>query len=212
MKMNKLLVVAVLFSLFLASCSEIQVKENSPAAENSEMTYYFNTFIDGDYDTVVTKVKEALKKEGFGVITTIDLQEKMKAKLGKDFRPYLILGACSPEHAYQALEAEDKIGTMLPCNVIIQEAGENRYEVAAVNPIASMQAIKNENLGGVAQEITVKLKNVIEDLSVSGQKRNYFIFQSIVSFLGCDIGFEIPFIGSHAENDLIIPFKSLYGE
>lgn len=169
MKMKKLFFLVVFLPVVLASCSEFQMKEASPSAESSDVPYYFNTFVEGDYDTVVDQVKEALKKEGFGVITTINIQESMKAKLGKEFRPYLILGACSPEHAYKALEAEDKIGTMLPCNVIIQEAGENRFEVAAVNPIASMQAIKNENLGLVAQEVTVKLKKVIEDLSRSGQ-------------------------------------------
>ncbi|MBU2650050.1 MAG: DUF302 domain-containing protein [Bacteroidetes bacterium] len=132
--------------------------------------YYFNTYLEGtSLDSAIVTVTEALKKEGFGVISTINIQEKIKEKLGKDFRPYIILGACSPQHAYEALNAEDKIGTMLPCNVIIQEAGEGRYEVAAVNPIASMQAIKNEKLGTVAQEVTVKLKKVISDLDNTGK-------------------------------------------
>ena len=136
----------------------------APASQSDNTTYYFNTFLEGDYDTVIMKVKEALREEGFGVVSTINMQEKIKDKLGKDIRQYVILGACSPKHAYQALMAEDKIGTMLPCNVIVQEVGEGKYEVAAVNPIASMQAIKNPELGVVAQEVTVHLKRVIENL------------------------------------------------
>jgi len=157
-------------ALVFTSCMNNNTQEASPATSNSDVMYYFNTYLEGtSLDSAIVTVTEALKKEGFGVISTINIQEKIKEKLGKDFRPYIILGACSPQHAYEALNAEDKIGTMLPCNVIIQEAGEGRYEVAAVNPIASMQAIKNEKLGTVAQEVTVKLKKVISDLDNTGK-------------------------------------------
>jgi uncharacterized protein (DUF302 family) len=106
----------------------------------------------------------ALKTEGFGVISEIRMHEKLKEKLNVDFRKYTILGACNPPYAYKALQTEDKIGTMLPCNVIVQELSEKQIEIAAVNPIASMQAVKNENLNGIAEEITAKLKRVISNL------------------------------------------------
>lgn len=110
------------------------------------------------------KVREALKNEGFGILTEIDVQATLKKKLNVDFRKYVILGACNPPFAYQALQAEDKIGVMLPCNVIIQEMADNKIEVAAVDPIASMQAVGNTSLGAVAVEVQQKLKRVIDNL------------------------------------------------
>ena len=126
--------------------------------------YYFSVMMNGSYDEVEMKVKEALKKEGFGVITYIEIDQKLNEKLGVEMDKYVILGACSPKHAYQALQAENKIGTMLPCNVIIRETGKDEYEVAAVNPIASMMAIQNEDLVTVAMEVTENLKKVIASL------------------------------------------------
>jgi uncharacterized protein (DUF302 family) len=116
------------------------------------------------FDEVVAKVTEELKKGGFGILTDIDVQATLKKKMNADFRKYRILGACNPPYAYQALLAEDKIGTMLPCNVIVQEIAEGKVEVAAIDPIASMQAVQNPKLGGIAIEVQAKLKKVIDNL------------------------------------------------
>jgi len=128
------------------------------------MKYYFNKTLHLTFEETIEGVKKALQNEGFGVISEIDLHEKLKDKLDVDFRKYKILGACNPSYAYKALQKEDKIGTMLPCNVIVQELGANEIEVAAVDPIASMQAVENKGLADIAQEIQAKLKNVINSL------------------------------------------------
>jgi len=128
------------------------------------MNYYFNKTLKGNFDEIIKKVTEELKAEGFGVLTDINIQEALKTKLDVDFKQYRILGACNPPFAHKALLAEDKIGTMLPCNVIVQEINSGVVEVAAVNPIASMQAVKNEQLNEIANEISLKLKNVIHKL------------------------------------------------
>lgn len=129
------------------------------------MDYYFKkTLNDTTFDQTIEKVTEGLKKEGFGVLTEIDIKATLKKKLDIDFYNYRILGACNPPFAYKALQAEDKIGTMLPCNVIVQEREPEIIEVSAVDPIASMMAIENEALGEVAAQVRSKLKNVIEQL------------------------------------------------
>jgi uncharacterized protein (DUF302 family) len=128
------------------------------------MSYYFNKTIDMTLDEAINKVTEELKKEGFGVLTEIDVTAALKKKINVDFRKYRILGACNPSFAYKALLAEDKIGTMLPCNVIVQEKEDGKIEVVAVDPVASMQAIKNKNLGEIATTVQSKLKQVIENL------------------------------------------------
>ncbi len=128
------------------------------------MKYYIDKVTDYTFDEAVEKVTEELKKEGFGVLSEINIHEKLKEKLDVDFRKYLILGACNPPAAYQALQAEDKIGTMLPCNVIVQETSNNKVEVAAVNPIASMMAVENPALEAIATDITDRLKRVIAAL------------------------------------------------
>tara|TARA_R110002167_G_scaffold34477_4_gene109760 strand:+ start:549 stop:935 length:387 start_codon:yes stop_codon:yes gene_type:complete len=128
------------------------------------MKYYFNKTLNGNFDQIIEKVTEELKKEGFGILTEIDVKETLKKKLDIDFKKYKILGACNPSYAHKALVAEDKIGTMLPCNVIVQEISKGIVEVAAVNPMASMQSVENEALKDIAQEITAKLENVIEKL------------------------------------------------
>jgi uncharacterized protein (DUF302 family) len=128
------------------------------------MSYYFSKTLNVSFVEAVARVTEELKKEGFGILTDIDVQATLKKKLNADFRKYRILGACNPPFAYQALQAEDKIGLMLPCNVIVQELSEGKVEVAAIDPITSMQAINNPLLGSVAQQVHAKLKKVIESL------------------------------------------------
>lgn len=128
------------------------------------MKYYFSKQLDVPLDDAVAKVIEALGREGFGVLTDIDVSATLKKKLNVDFRSYRILGACNPSFAYQALQAEDKVGTMLPCNVIVQESSPGRSEVAAIDPIASMQAIENPQLQAVADQVRKKLQRVINEL------------------------------------------------
>ena len=128
------------------------------------MAYYFHTILKATFADTVDKVSAELQKEGFGVLSEIDVKEKLKEKLGVDFRNYLILGACNPPYAHKALQIEDKIGTMLPCNVIVQELDDGRIEVAAIDPVASMQAVDNPKLGDVAAEIRSRLKLVISRL------------------------------------------------
>ncbi|MBU2444182.1 MAG: DUF302 domain-containing protein [Bacteroidetes bacterium] len=128
------------------------------------MNYYFTKTINSTFEDAIQKVTDELKKEGFGILTEIDVKETLKKKLDVDFKKYRILGACNPPFAYKALQAEDKIGAMLPCNVIVIEQEENKIEVAAVDPVASMQAINNESLGDIALEIQSKLKKVIDRL------------------------------------------------
>jgi len=128
------------------------------------MSYYFNKMVKGNFDEVIIKVTDELKKEGFGILTEIDVKETLKKKLDVDFKKYKILGACNPPFAYEALKAEDKIGAMLPCNVIVIEQAPGQIEVAAVDPIASMQAVSNQNLGKVATEVQSKLRKVVNNL------------------------------------------------
>jgi uncharacterized protein (DUF302 family) len=128
------------------------------------MTYHFSKTLDSTMDAAVARVTEALKKEGFGILTEIDVQKTLKAKIDADFRPYRILGACNPGFAHKALLAEDKIGTMLPCNVIVQEHAPGNVEVSAIDPMESMKAVENPALGDVAVEVRNRLKRVIETL------------------------------------------------
>ncbi len=128
------------------------------------MTYYFSKIVESDFDAAVRRAKSALESEGFGILTEIDVKATMKKKLDIDFRPYLILGACNPKLAHQALQHEDKIGTMLPCNVIVQQLDGGRVEIAAVDPVASMQAVGNPQLGELASKVRQKLKDVVESL------------------------------------------------
>lgn len=128
------------------------------------MSYHFSRLLDAGMDEAITRTTEALKREGFGVLTEIDVQKTLKAKIGADFRPYRILGACNPGFAHQALLAEDKIGTMLPCNVVVQEHAPGKVEVSAIDPVASMMAIENPALGGVATEVRSRLERVVAGL------------------------------------------------
>ena len=129
------------------------------------MSYYFAKKLDKDFDTVIADATEALKAEGFGVLTEIDVSATLKKKLDVDFRKYRILGACNPAYAYKALTEEDKVGTMLPCNVVVQQLENGQVEVAAVDPIASMSGIDNPALAGIATEVQAKLKKVIDSIS-----------------------------------------------
>lgn len=128
------------------------------------MTYYFSKTLDLGFEEAIKLVTEALKREGFGIITTIDVKETLKKKINVEFRNYRILGACNPALAYEALQLEDKVGTMLPCNVIVQELRPGKIEVAAIDPVASMTAIDNPRLKQAAAEVRTKLANVIEGL------------------------------------------------
>ncbi len=128
------------------------------------MSYYFCKKFKGTFDEVYNRTLVSLKREGFGVLTEIDVRATLKKKLDVNFRQYKILGACNPPFAYKALQAEDKIGTMLPCNVIIQELAEGEVEVAAIDPVASMQAVQNESLMPIAQQVQKKMKNVVEHI------------------------------------------------
>src|SRR5512143_319802 len=128
------------------------------------MSYYFSKTLPVGFDDAVRRTTEVLKKEGFGIITEIDIKQTLKAKIGVDFRNYRILGACNPRLAHEALQLEDKIGTMLPCNVVVQEIGNNQTEIAAIDPVASMQAIDNPRLIQAAQRVQALLRAVIEAL------------------------------------------------
>ncbi|MDU8885693.1 DUF302 domain-containing protein [Yeosuana sp. MJ-SS3] len=128
------------------------------------MNYYFTSVTNGSFKTIETKVIALLKDEGFGVLNKIDLQQILKNKLNVNFRKYKILGACNPSFAYKALQAENKIGTLLPCNIIVQEIAPNTIEVSSINPLVSMQSIKNKALENIANEVSSKLENVIKKL------------------------------------------------
>lgn len=128
------------------------------------MSYYFSKTLGLSFDEALVRVTEELKKEGFGILTEIDVKETVKKKLNVDFRKYKILGACNPPLAHKAIQTEDKIGTMLPCNVIVQEMSEGQIEVAAIDPVASMQTVENPKLQDVADQVRVKLKRVIDSL------------------------------------------------
>ncbi len=125
------------------------------------MTYHFSKVVSKSFDQAIADLTEQLGKEGFGILTDIDVTATLKKKLNVEFRPYRILGACNPKFAYQALQAEDKIGTMLPCNVIVQQRKDKKIEISAVDPVASMQAIDNPELRDIAREVHDRLKRVI---------------------------------------------------
>lgn len=128
------------------------------------MSYYFSKTTDASFEEVLTKVGEELKKEGFGILTEIDVKETLKQKLDVNFQKYKILGACNPPFAYEALQAENKIGMLLPCNVIVQELSDGKVEVAAIDPVQSMQVVGNSALAKVAEEVQAKLRKVINNI------------------------------------------------
>ena len=128
------------------------------------MSYYFSKMLPVTFDEAVRRTIEVLKQQGFGIITEIDVKQTLKSKIGVDFRNYRILGACNPKLAHEALQLEDKIGTMLPCNVVVQEIGSNKIEIAAIDPVASMQAIDNPRLIEAAKRVQALLRTVVEAL------------------------------------------------
>ena len=128
------------------------------------MTYHFSKTVNMGFDDAVVSAKEALKRHSFRVISEIDMKENFKKALNVDFRRYLILGACNPQLSYRALQAEDKIGTMLPCNIVLQQQEDGRVEVSAVDPVASMQAITHVVIDDVAQEMRGHLERVIDEV------------------------------------------------
>ena len=125
------------------------------------MSYYLATTVGLPFDDAILQTEAALKEQGFGIISRIDIQDALKTKLDVEFRRYTILGACNPNLAYQALQIEDKVGTMLPCNVVVQERGSGESEIAAIDPVASMQAIENPELTKAAEEVRSRLQRVI---------------------------------------------------
>lgn len=128
------------------------------------MKYFYSANTDLSFNKAIEKITDLLKDEGFGVLTEIDVTETLKKKLDVDFKKYRILGACNPNFAHQALTREDKIGVMLPCNVIVEEHEDGQVEVSAVNPVASMQAVENDELPPVAEEVRDRLQKVINQL------------------------------------------------
>ncbi len=132
------------------------------------MSYYIATTLPVRFERAIEMTEAALKEQGFGVISRIDMKDALKTKIGVDFRPYTILGACNPTLAHEALKLEDKVGTMLPCNVVVQAKGEDSTEIAAIDPVASMQAIDNPSLKQAAAEVQERLRKVISQLEKSG--------------------------------------------
>jgi uncharacterized protein (DUF302 family) len=128
------------------------------------MSYYLNKILEVSFEDAVKRATEELKKEGFGILTEIDVKETLKKKLDVDFRKYRILGACNPPFAYQSLQVEDRIGLMLPCNIIVQETSAGQTEVSAIDPVASMHAVENPRLRHIAEQVRGKLKKVIDNL------------------------------------------------
>ena len=128
------------------------------------MQYYFKKELETSFDEAIERVTKELKKEGFGILTDIDVQKTLKKKLDVSFRKYRILGACNPHFAYQALQKESRIGTMLPCSIIVQETEEGDVEVAAIDPLASMQAVQNPELENIANQVQAKLRKVVDSL------------------------------------------------
>lgn len=128
------------------------------------MSYYFSNIVCLSFDEALSRVKEVLAQEGFGVLTEIDVKDTLKKKLDVDFPRYRILGACNPPFAYKALQFEERIGTMMPCNVIVREITEAETEVSAINPLVSMQAVANSELESVAKEVSEKLQKVVESV------------------------------------------------
>ena len=128
------------------------------------MSYYFSKFVDYSFDEAIVKITAELKEVGFGILTEIDVKATLKNKIDVDFRPYKILGACNPKFAHKALSAEDKIGVLLPCNVIVQETEEGKVEVAVMNPMEAMSVVKNENLHEIASSVNELLESALSKI------------------------------------------------
>lgn len=162
MKATRIIIIAMI----LAFVSQTYAQDKSAAivTEQMEGKYYTAVIVDTDFETTIENVKTALKDQGFGVVSEINMQEKLKKGTGNDVPKYTILGACNPKGAYQALQLEDHIGVMLPCNVIVRETSAGKVEVAAINPERTMQSIGNPEMIPLAREISEKLKNALKAL------------------------------------------------
>jgi len=146
----------------IRQCAGVRRTTDYDGRETKRMSYYFTKRISMPFEDALRRVTEELKKEGFGVLTEIDVKDTLKKKLNVEFRKYRILGACNPPLAYQALQVEDWIGTLLPCNVIVQERGDGESEVSAINPLESMKVVQNPMLENIGREVAAKLKSVID--------------------------------------------------
>jgi len=162
--MKTVKVILLLLSLGLFIIVNAQDKSASMVAQQIEGKYYAAVLVQTDFETTIENVKTALKEQGFGVVSEINMQKKLKEGTGKDVPKYTILGACNPNGAYQALQMEDHIGVMLPCNVIVRETSTGAVEVAAINPQKTMQSIGNPDMIPLATEISNKLKMVLKAL------------------------------------------------
>lgn len=162
MKATRIIIIAMI----LAFVSQTYAQDKSAAivTEQMEGKYYTAVIVDTDFETTIANVKTALKDQGFGVVSEINMQEKLKKGTGNEVPKYTILGACNPKGAYQALQLEDQIGVMLPCNVIVRETSVGKVEVAAINPEKTMQSIGNPEMIPLAREISEKLKNALKAL------------------------------------------------
>ncbi|MFA5419678.1 MAG: DUF302 domain-containing protein [Bacteroidales bacterium] len=153
---------ALLMAFFVLSSGFAQpLKREQNQDKNS---YYFFKVMNTDFETTISRVKESLKEQGFGVVSEINMQQKLTQATGKEMDPYIILGACNPKGAYEALQIDARIGLMLPCNVIVRDLGNNRVEVAAINPVKTMSSLKNKKMNVLAEEIASKLQLVIANL------------------------------------------------
>lgn len=159
--MNKFRFLLIILSIAY-SCNNVSEPNNT--VNTADEMYYFSRIIEGSMDSIVKQVNLALKEEGFGVISTIKIHEKLNEKLNVNFKPYIILGACNPSFAYEALQIENKIGTMLPCNVIIQELDSGKYEVAVINPSIAMRPVNNKELEAIATQVEGKLKRALDNI------------------------------------------------
>ncbi len=139
-------------------------REHFRNMREDDVPYYLKKGLAVHFEKALERVREELQKEGFGVLTEIDVQDTLKKKLGIEFRKYRILGACNPPLAHQALQEETRIGLLLPCNVIVQEAEGGNVEVAAIDPLESMQKVENPRLLGIASQVRAKLQKVITAL------------------------------------------------
>jgi uncharacterized protein (DUF302 family) len=150
----------------ISYCPSVSIRRNDQGDASSGifMTYYFNTTLRTAFEDAVARTVLALKAEGFGIISDIDVQKTLHEKIGVAFRPYRILGACNPKLAHEALQLEDKIGTMLPCNVVVQALADGNVEIAAIDPVASMQAVDNLRLKEAAAEVGQRLKRAIANI------------------------------------------------
>ncbi|MEE4258823.1 MAG: DUF302 domain-containing protein [Bacteroidales bacterium] len=164
MKTTKIKLALIMLVIVFASQIYAQDKAASMVSRQMEGKYYTAIIVDTDFETTIENVKAALKEQGFGVVSEIDMQEKLQKGTGNDVPKYTILGACNPDGAYQALQLEEQIGVMLPCNVIVRETSTGQVEVAAINPQKTMQSIGNPNMIPLAAEISEKLKNVLSGL------------------------------------------------